>query len=189
MRNFVLAVCVILTSASPVLAGETFSVRGVAKNDVLNLRAAPDSNSRKIATLPPNSTGIAVTAVATASLNWVKIQKGDKSGWVNAKFLAFENGLPVRLSCGGTEPFWSIAVGHGRANVDFTPFEGGKAVLALDGPVTPLGGASVWLYAVPHKSDFLLLQKGTCSDGMSDIHYPYALSARVNAHFVSGCCR
>lgn len=189
MRILALAVLASFVLAAPAAAGDAFSVRGVAKNDVLNLRAAPDSKSKKVATLLPNATGIVVTAVATQSLDWVKIQKGNKSGWVNAKFLAYENGLPLRLVCGGTEPFWSIDVGHGRAKVDFTPFEGGKAVLALDGPVTPLGGANSWLYAMLHKDSFLLLQKQTCSDGMSDTSYPYALSARVNGHFVSGCCR
>jgi hypothetical protein len=185
------ALAVILALISGVAsAWPTLAVTGVPKGDVLNLRAQPDAKSAKVATLPRAASGISADAVAVKGLDWIRIAKNGKRGWANAKFLSYDIGqrLPVRLVCTGTEPFWSVNSGYGRADADLS-FTGKKQTLALDAPVAASGRPDVWLIPAVKGSDFLLVQRATCSDGMSDRSYPYALTTRIGATLLSGCCR
>jgi uncharacterized membrane protein len=172
------------------------SVIGVRPNDVLNLRAQPGPRSAVVATLPPDATGIAVVGQATQSLDWVMIQKGRARGWANARFLAYgdpqqQDRLPVRLRCAGTEPFWGIEVGYGRADAE-PAFEDRRARLPLASPVPAAARPRIWLLPSTSQTDataFLLVERRTCSDGMSEASYPFTVVARVGGSLLSGCCR
>ena len=178
----------LLLYSIPAAAAPVLHVVGVAANDTLNLRASPDAKAAKTGTLPPNADGISVVAVDTKGADWVKIAKGNVSGWVNAKFLSYETGAPVRLTCTGTEPFWSIDVGYGFAALDFN---GDKSKIALDEPDVPAARREPWLFQVHGKPGFLLLGKPQtkCSDGMSDASYPYSLLVRAGSVYAEGCCK
>jgi uncharacterized membrane protein len=188
MRMRLAAVAVLLLCAGAAQAAPSLHVVGVAANDTLNLRSSPDAKAAKTGTLPPDASGITVVAVDSKSADWVKIAKGNVGGWVNAKFLAYETGTPVRLTCAGTEPFWDMTVGYGFAALTFN---GDKSRLALDEPTTPAARPEPWLIPVHGKPGFLLAAKPEtmCSDGMSDQDYPYSMLVRAGDVFAEGCCK
>lgn len=171
-------------------APQTVNVVGVNSNDTLNLRAAPDAKSAKTGTLKHDETGIKVIAVDTKGADWVKVQKGNATGWVNAKFLQYEVGAPVRMTCSGTEPFWGMNVGYGFAEFEF---DAKKMKFAIDEPEMPAARGYIWLSNVHGKpGKFLLSTKPDgqkCSDGMSETEYPYTMLVRVGDFFMEGCCK
>jgi len=70
--------------------GELLSVQGVAADDVLNVREAPDRTSAILGALPPGATGVRGTAnrKRVGSSSWREIECGKVRGWVNERFLA-----------------------------------------------------------------------------------------------------
>lgn len=63
-----------------------YCVAGVAKNDVLNLRAFPAGTSRILATLKPNQCEISFLPYATGA--WQKVRVEGYEGWVNKQFVS-----------------------------------------------------------------------------------------------------
>jgi len=190
MRRALAAILLGCALGGAAAAGPLVHVTGVADDDSLNLRAQADANSARVGTIAAHDTGIEVIAVDTKGVDWVKVRKGKVEGWVNAKFLAYEAGLPVRLKCVGTEPFWGIDLGYQFAAADFRGMDGGQRKMSLAEPEVAAARSSPWLVRFNDKgASFLLIDKRTCSDGMSDISYPYAVAASVAGHFVEGCCK
>jgi hypothetical protein len=70
--------------------GELLSVQGVATDDVLNVREAPDRTSTILGGLPPDTTGVRGTPnrKRVGGSSWREIECGKLRGWVNEKFLA-----------------------------------------------------------------------------------------------------
>jgi len=190
MQRWLAAILLGFALGGAAAAGPLVNVTGVADNDSLNLRAEPDPNSARVGTIDAHDTGIEVIAVDTRGVDWVKIRKGQTTGWVNAKFLAYQAGLPVKLKCVGTEPFWGIALGYQFAAVDFTGLAAGKRRISLAEPVTAASRPYPWLVMAGDKgASFLVIDQRVCSDGMSDTSYPYAVTASVAGHFLEGCCK
>jgi hypothetical protein len=78
----------------------TFAVKGVAADDVLNVRDKPDGK-QIIGQVPPDGRGIVAIGPRTKVAGggtWVKIRSGDISGWVNVRFLG-----PDTLQTASTE--------------------------------------------------------------------------------------
>lgn len=74
--------------------GEPLSVQGVAADDVLNVRQAPDKGAAVLGGLPPDATGVRGTSNRRrvgASI-WREVECGNLRGWVNERFLARETG-------------------------------------------------------------------------------------------------
>ena len=191
------ALCVALTFGSAWGQDDfrVLSVSGVRANDVLNLRSAPDPRASIVGSLPANAEGVAVVGQSTAGVDWLMVQKGRARGWANARVLSYgprqEYRLPVRLSCAGTEPFWGIEAGYGRADAHLA-YEDHRTRLALATPIPAAARPRIWLLpsaAARDPSSFLLVDARTCSDGMSDRSYPYTVTARVGEMVLSGCCR
>lgn len=172
------------------------SVTGVARNDVLNLRAQPDPRSRIVGSLAADARDIAIVGQATQSLDWIMVQNGRTRGWANAAFLAYgdpqqQGRLPVRLRCAGTEPFWGIDIGYGRAEANLA-FDGRQRRIALASPMPAAARPRIWLLpsaAAQDPRSFVLVEGRICSDGMSDRSYPFTVTARVGDVLLSGCCR
>ena len=74
--------------------GERLSVQGVAADDVLNVREAPDKTSAILGSLPSDATGVHGTASRrrVGASTWREVECGKLRGWVNERFLARESG-------------------------------------------------------------------------------------------------
>ena len=174
-----------------------YRVFGVARDDVLNLRATAGAQAAIVATLPPNATGLEPTgrAQAVGATTWRELRYQGTVGWVNERYLAAESStqsLPTSLVCFGTEPFWSLEL-----NTDGTA----RCIETCQGP----DGLKISAYAsnldrttqtldVITAGGALFLQvqikqTGDCSDGMSDLKYPFLLKAKGPATDLNGCCR
>ncbi|MEM9607679.1 MAG: hypothetical protein AAGA99_09665 [Actinomycetota bacterium] len=88
------------TPATTVLAGEpielfaqsgqVWSVVGVDREDVLNVRSGPGVDADIVATLAPTAAGVVTTgrAQALSSSIWYEVEVDGVAGWVNIAFLA-----------------------------------------------------------------------------------------------------
>ena len=74
--------------------GERLSVQGVAADDVLNVREAPDKSAAVLGGLPPDATGVRGTSNRrrVGASTWREVECGNLRGWVNERFLARETG-------------------------------------------------------------------------------------------------
>ena len=74
--------------------GERLSVQGVAADDVLNVREAPDKAAAVLGGLPPDATGVRGTSNRrrVGPSIWREVECGKLRGWVNERFLARETG-------------------------------------------------------------------------------------------------
>src|SRR5262245_28784665 len=102
----------VLAAAVPALAQqaadldpEFWAVTGVRSNDALNMRAAPDADSRSIARIPFNAKGLKnhgcpnhvtfeqwkrmtqVQKDQAARARWCEVEYRGKNGWVAGRFL------------------------------------------------------------------------------------------------------
>lgn len=66
-------------------ATQFMQVVNVSSNDVLNMRAGPDSNSDVIGSIPHN--GQTVVATGNKQGSWIEVNWAGQSGWVNQRFL------------------------------------------------------------------------------------------------------
>lgn len=209
MRQFgIAALAGILTSLSlPALAIEEqtpeptqlYRVTGVAADDALNIRAQPDPSAEIVGTLEPAAVGVVVAGTrmeATGSV-WWQVVSSDGLGWVNARYLAPVDDAPPSgdetfpLRCTGTEPFWSVGVAGGEARFE-TPMDEAETWRA--GPMTRAMGLS-GRYAIRLENDegvgHLTAWRNHrfCSDGMSDIGFPYeGIVVTPNGAVHAGCC-
>lgn len=186
--------------------GIRYRVFGVAESDQLNVRAGADTDADLVGTLSPASGNIIVTGarqVVGGSVWWelVHAEAEFGTGWVNARFLAAETALDdeesnYRLDCSGTEPFWSLVMGPD--GVLYSPADGAKQTFA----------SSPWVEARGLRGQFVIKLQPTgappdapqgvlavlrdydfCSDGMSDLDYPFHGTLLLpEGEVVGGCC-
>ncbi len=120
--------CVLLTCSASLLAGaqghgpDFWAVTGVAPNDVLNLRVAPDADSKAVGRIPFNARGIrnlgcpndvtfdqwlqmkqAERDKAQRRPRWCQVEYNGTRGWVNGRFLK-EDGPPPPAKGVGLAP-------------------------------------------------------------------------------------
>ncbi|WP_353471189.1 SH3 domain-containing protein [Salipiger sp. H15] len=172
------------------------AVTGVAADDVLNVRAAPDAGAEILGALAPSARDIEVTARDAAG-GWGRIVTEEGVGWVSMAFLApEENGsLPgvAGLHCFGTEPFWGYEVRQNGAaswstpegeaeSLSAGPFDTARGMYAPFSSVAVAEGLQAVLVASPDSQ---------CSDGMSDRLYGLSatlvLTDRISGTY-GGCC-
>lgn len=168
-------------------------VTGVAADDVLNIRAAPDASSAIIGTLAPGATGVEVIAVEG---DWAVVNAGDGSGYAALRFLARSDAplwstLDAPLDCLGTEPFWSLEIDPAEGQTRFqTPEDTEARVAPLDTrwPALPWSASA----ALGLPDGLAVLLPADCSDGMSDRRYGLAVDIFLTGperDRLSGCCR
>jgi uncharacterized membrane protein len=179
-----------------------YRVVDVAAGDTLNVREQPGAEAAVIGAFAPHADDIVITGSimeVEGSLWWeVGFVDGylDK-GWVNGRFLEPADQQArdgeYALQCSGTEPFWSLALDEGEATYS-SPEEAEQSMsasqwreasgrigsfavqLERDGQI---GYASVWRE-----------HAGACSDGMSDIGYPFGTIVILpEGDVFAGCCR
>jgi uncharacterized membrane protein len=178
--------------------GISYRVTGVAAGDVLNVRRAADPGAEKIGSLSAGASGVVVTGSRVewdGAVWWGVVLPRGESGWVNARFLTPESDRAgpetFPLACFGTEPFWSLRVGGGKAV--FSDPEGGE--VAFSAGKTVIAAARLGRFAVPlssragHGTLAAFRAYDFCTDGMSESSYPYEAIVMLPTGVVySGCC-
>ena len=175
-----------------------FDVTGVAANDVLNIRAAPNASAAIIGTLSPDARDIEVVGYDETG-RWARINTGESSGWAALRFLAYQvdvwnpGTLPPTLHCLGNEPFWSFRP-RGERVVFSTP-EAQESAMSIEQVVT------TGMFRDPRRSVSAqgetsritaVMVPVACSDGMSDRAYgldvTVILEGRGEPQMLTGCC-
>lgn len=173
-----------------------FDVTGVAANDVLNVRAAPDPNAEKIGELTPDARGVEVIA-PNPRQTWGQVNVNGRTGWASLHFLQRQPGqwqgaMIERARCFGTEPFWSMTR-NGNAVSWSTP--DGRPDGSVEAELESLArrDMSGLIYRLTDGSrGHLVMTLESCSDGMSD--YTYGIGAALthdldgSPELVAGCC-
>lgn len=184
-----------------VQAEEFYEVVNVAADDYLNVRSDAGVQSSIVTMIPYDAKTVVLTGqkVQQGSSTWVKVVWQGKEGWVNLSYLRLASpsvgntdasSAGVKLRCGGTEPFWSIDITSSQAK--YTPMDGAAVNLPIKFRGASANNPTIAVVKAESgtKSLGLFLQKvNACSDGMSDINYPYTITALINGNTVySGCC-
>ena len=102
-------------------------------------------------------------------------------------------GAPDRLRCAGTEPFWSVAIEGGEAIFETPENQGPSAPrLALEGTLTAQNRLGLWAFRLRSQDgqeSIALVREEACSDGMSDLDYPYTVAfLHREGELLDGCC-
>ncbi|BEU99239.1 hypothetical protein [Novosphingobium olei] len=94
--------------------------------------------------------------------------------------------LPRKLRAIGTEPFWSADVVGTTLTYGTPDFPSGMSITVArrDGP-----GFAEWSGALDGKPLTLRIEKGPCSDGMSDRIYPYRATRTIGPEIERGCAK
>ncbi len=199
--GFLLGIC--LLSVMPAWAEESllpayFDVAGVSRGDVLNLRAGPGTRYPVVGRLAHDARSIPVIAFDD-SRRWARVRNGEGMAWASLSYLRRQPGqpdehLPPRLHCGGTEPFWGLRIGRREARFE----QPGQPAEVLE---KRWEGTAVGM--LPHDFGLLLegkevairavVQRGQCSDGMSDRLYGFSIRMLVESddgppRLYAGCC-
>ncbi len=200
MRALTLALATALTAPTLALAEPSYHrVTGVASDDTLNVRSAPDASSADIGDLAHDATAIEVSRT-DASGGWGRILWNEGNGWISMRFLAPDpqptlgkSGLPVGLECSGTEPFWGLSLG--AASARYSDIGGSDLDLNIAETLVAQGRLA-WPALVsmegPGSNGEAIVEARQCNDGMSDRDYPwqvdFILTRSGDRSFVTGCC-
>jgi uncharacterized membrane protein len=88
------------------------------------------------------------------------------------------------INLAGTEPFWSAQIRAGR----ITLTRAGQADVAMPNPGPVITGASaIWSGAGDGTQMMVVVEKGACSNGMSDVKFPYKASVKIGETVLKGC--
>lgn len=188
-----------------------FNVTRVNQDDVLNIRATPDPESDKVGQIPANGQGIEATggSMSHNGYIWREVRFNNVTGWVNGYFLiratkpqAGTTGstskpkgrvFPEAISCAGTEPFWGVLI-RDYLTV-FDSLSEGRLELRMEPARPSTQNQSVWaidaeVVSTRRPVTALIRKVNQCSDGMSDVKYPYEIQIIMkNGPVYSGCCR
>jgi len=206
MRHFILLFFLL---AAPALAQsdlplpQLYTVTGVAMDDTLNVRATPNANAEDIGDLRPDQTVEILKLSADGA--WGMVSAGENIGWVATRFLALTQGttgdgialpygLPLALSCSGTEPFWTgdIISGTSLSMTNYSYDDPVLETFAMLGMSKPVNiGPYVYGFVSPPLSG--VIRREYCDDGMSATQYGWRieiLKARADGmSMLTGCCQ
>lgn len=91
-----------------------------------------------------------------------------------------------RFQALGTEPFWSVEVGSGNMRYTTPEDMKGQSEVATE---APMGKGLRFAAILNGKPAVLVIQPGTCSDGMSDETYAYTAEFTLGGVTQKGCAR
>ncbi|MEB4590306.1 SH3 domain-containing protein [Candidatus Thiothrix sp. Deng01] len=194
---------------------EVFAVTGVRAGDFLNMRSGPGVSNAITGRIPANGQGVVATGEEQkiSGTIWVKVYWAGVGGWVNKQYLLPEaqaSAIPptstppsqappaasdakpeLVLNCAGTEPFWRIDISANQLKVNMN--DGPQYNVPVTFRQTSANNTSIAVIAGEKGTDETqaFMQKvESCSDGMSDVSYPYAITAVLNnRQVISGCCK
>ncbi len=151
----------------------------------------PNDTAPQIITLAPN-TPIAV--LEPLHQDWLKVSVQGQVGYMHGTGTTMgggstsPQGMQAGLTCAGTEPFWTFQINSNGT----TSFEDvGSQGAPITGAITSVGGTA-YPYSFQSGAISGQLNNQQCSDGMSDITYPFELFLTVttngSSQTLQGCC-
>jgi uncharacterized membrane protein len=183
------------TAAAQPLPG-LYDVTGVAADDVLNVRAAPEAGAPVVGSLAADARGVEVVG-RDAGGGWGLVNVGEGSGWAAMRHLAprpgvwVEGALPDALACFGTEPFWSFRVDAGRAVLSGPDEERAAAPVAVLSTSIPDDPRRVVQAGAGEAAITAVIVPMACSDGMSDRSFGLDVTlipGGTAPRMLTGCC-
>lgn len=172
-----------------------YDVTGVADDDVLWIRAAPDPEAEILGELGPHQLRVEVLET-TSNGQWGRVATHEGNGWASMHYLRARGdydpfGVLVPMTCSGTEPFWTLFM---EEEDDYFVEPGATArVIRRQKELAGNGAGFAVTYARdPGEHLALSVRRAACSDGMSDREFGFAASlifespGRDRALF--GCC-
>jgi uncharacterized membrane protein len=168
-------------------AEDTYEVAGVGADDVLNIRKGPSASAPKVGEYRPGESGI---RIYRRKGNWALTGRYDPKnpdGWVHARYLKLTMAaarVELPKSCAGTEPFWNIEINSER-EARYSEPDGSPQAFAVTEFNRSGRNASMKLGSGGKVS----VMAQSCSDGMSDNIYPYAVRVDLpDGRQLNGCC-
>ncbi|MGI9389473.1 MAG: SH3 domain-containing protein [Boseongicola sp.] len=167
-----------------------YDVIGVAADDVLNVRAAPNARADIIGTLDHDATAIEVIQ-PDEDFEWGLVNVGEQTGWASLRFLVPRPGqwhgtYPDFAWCGGTEPFWSLTRVDGR--IILARIDDADVILPLEWETSSPNNFERHAFRAKGITGVLSLQ--ACDDGMSDMRFGIELNLVLDGEdtLYNGCC-
>lgn len=182
----------ILVQAQPFPA--SYSVKGVAANDVLNIRAEPSAKAKVMGKIGPYDLNIEVLELSSDS-KWGKVGLPEGNGWVSMTYLDLitsDDPYVVQrpLSCMGTEPFWSVSLYPRGA--EYNSPDTGAVPMTVTHEAVADHGFLIQLEEGPSLNRTLIVTREGCSDGMSDRAFGFSTRMFTEAPdgnmALQGCC-
>jgi uncharacterized membrane protein len=174
--------------------GLLYRVVDLGRGDALPLFQQPDDGGELVGELCWNARDIVLSGASTEAAGriWYQVVHDGEYAWADAAHVAPQDENRIDnfpLQCLGTEPFWSVGID-------------GDAVFEAPDVAQTTWTASEWLPArgligrymirlgSGYGTGYLAMLRQTCSDGMSDIDYPFeAIMITPGQAVRAGCCR
>ncbi|QTR47568.1 hypothetical protein J9253_06440 [Thiothrix litoralis] len=203
-----MALALTLSLSSVQAATDVYVVSDVPSGDFLNMRTGAGVSNAITGRIPSNGQGVVTTGEEkkVGSTVWAKVYWNGVGGWVSKRYLLPANQAskapaavvpPVKapttnvLVCTGTEPFWRIDVSDATLKVNmsdgpqYTVPVTFRQTSANNTTIAVIGGATG-----TNNTQAFMQKVDSCSDGMSEVKYPYSITAVLNnKQVVSGCCK
>ncbi|MBT9245859.1 SH3 domain-containing protein [Gemmobacter fulvus] len=172
-----------------------FDVSGVSAGDSLNIRAEASSKAPVIGTLARDEKAVELVALSKSG-TWGQINAGEATGWVYLKYLSRQPGedwaqIARTMRCFGTEPFWSLTLSPGAADVRLEQPGMDEVRMALGAHGD--GKAS---FGTDAQGGEIAMVAQACSDGMSDRAFGISMTGTLRPGLngaaepaaLTGCC-
>lgn len=196
IRNLLIFIltCIIGTQSGAQSFPDAYVTTGVAADDTLNIRSAPDTSAEKIGEYGPYALNIEVLRLSDTG-KWGMVGAGERNGWVSMRYLEPSNHqepftFPRPMSCFGAEPFWSLNV-TARGDEYQEPGVSRRDLNMIRENAASNGAIAVFEEG-PTLNRTLIVEKGYCSDGMSDREFGWKATLFNEAPdgngVQSGCC-
>lgn len=182
-----------LFTAAGHAAEEYYAVTGVASNDTLNVRTAPDSGAPVIGALAHDASPVEIIRTEDG---WGMFPAGEYRGWVSMRYLRpidqpmiGDTRVPEGLQCTGTEPFWSVTLNTNGAIANQIGWPEDR-IYQLTSAARSQNSYMTSL--IMFDEGFALIVPARCSDGMSDAEFGWSgyflLGGSERSAVLDGCC-
>ena len=170
--------------------GHFFKVVGVASNDVLNVRALPDSNSPILSVFQPNTPLLDVFSESEDG-KWFEVNAGEGTGWIRNKFVeelkvsVFPgSSVPNQLTCFSSEPF--INAQFDRTVASFTGLDQHTKISLSPVQVLSSSPAKVMMVGT-ETGEQIIISNHICGDDAGR-KFPYTMTSSNHGGGANFCC-
>ncbi len=199
------ALAAVLMASAASAAMQIYKVINVESGGYLNMRSGPGTTNSVVTKLPANGDGIVATGEEkkVGSVTWAKVYWHGKGGWISKSYLKADTGTTtstpsspkpatsVVMKCNGTEPFWGLNITDASMSVNMV--DGPRYTVPVTFRQSSANNRTIAVIAggsTANRTQVFLQKVESCSDGMSDIKYPYSITAVLNERqVISGCCK